>query len=119
MDSMLLCLEPDIVVQITSTVEGHNLTAGTNFSLICNVDGAINLRPELSYEWIHSDGIDYMTVRTDSSRLNFPSLKLSDGGEYMCTVNISSSLLNSDLNKMSMLPHPVRVISKYWVWSKY
>ena len=113
---MLHCLEPDVMVQITSTVEGINLTAGTNFSLNCNVDGAINLRPQLSYEWIHFDGMDYMTVGTNSSRLTFPSLKLSDAGEYMCTVNISSSLLNSDLTKMSMLPHPVRVYSKYWAW---
>lgn len=109
---MMPYLDPDIVVQITSTTEGHNLTAGTNLSLICNFDGTTHLRPELSFEWMHFDGMDSKRAGSNSSRLNFPSLKLSEAGEYECQVNIRSHLLNSDLTIMSVFPYPIRVIGK-------
>ena len=99
-------------MQITSIVEDHNLTAGTNFSLMCTVDGTMNLGPEISFLWMHSNGSDFEEIGTYSSRLHFSSLKLSEAGEYMCQVNISSSLLRSDLNIMSMPPYPIRVFGK-------
>ena len=100
------------MVRIDSTVEGHNLTVGTNFLLKCVVSGITNLRPKLNFEWKRFDGMNLRRVGTNSSELHFPSLKLSDAGEYMCTVNISSSLLNSDKSIMSELPCPIRVIGK-------
>jgi hypothetical protein len=113
MDSILLpYLEPDIVVQIASTFEGHNLTAGTNFSLICIVDGIIKLRPELSFEWIHFNGTDFDEINVTSNAIHFSPLKLSEAGNYMCQVNIRSSLLRSDLSFMSMPPYSVRAIGK-------
>ena len=105
-------LDPDIMVVITSTVEGHNLTAGTSFALMCNVDDTSNIRPEVTFEWIHFNGIDSEIVGTNSSLLFFSSLKLSDAGEYMCQINVRSSLLSSDLIIMSMFPYIVRVIGK-------
>ena len=104
-------------MQITSTIEGHNLTAGTNFSLICTVDGTAKLRPKLSFQWIYFNGTDVKETGTNSSRLHFSSLKLSEAGEYMCQVNIRSSLLKSDLNMISMLPYPVRVFGKLMIGS--
>ena len=109
---MLPYSDPDIVVQITSKTESHNLTAGTNLSLMCNSDGTTHLRPELSFAWMHFNGTDTKRAGGNSSRLNFPSLKLSEAGEYMCQVNIRSHLLNSDLTIMSMFSYPVRVIGK-------
>lgn len=100
------------MVQITSTIEGHNLTAGTNFSLICTISGTAKLRTTLSYQWLHSNGNDFNEIGTNSSRLHFSSLKLSEAGEYMCQVNIISSLLRSDLNITSMPLYPVRTIGK-------
>ena len=52
-------------------------------------------------------------IDINSSILYFPSLKLSDAGEYMCQVNISSALLGSDLTMSSMFPHIVRVYGKF------
>ena len=100
------------MVQITSTVEGHNLTAGINFSLFCTIDGAAKLRPELSFEWLHFNGTNSKRAGSNFSKLNFPSLKLSEAGEYICQVNIRSHLLNSDLTIMSMFSYPVRVTGK-------
>ena len=107
------------MVQIASTIiEGdhHNLTAGTSFSLICMIDNITEIRPEFTFEWMHSNVIDSMSVinQTNSSELHFSSLKLSDAGEYMCQVNIISSFLSSDLTLMSILSYPVRVIGKFY-----
>ena len=107
-NSIIYChilLDPDIMVQIASTIiEGdhHNLTAGTSFSLICMIDNITEIRPEFTFEWMHSNVIDSMSVinQTNSSELHFSSLKLSDAGEYMCQVNIISSF-----SKFRSYPH--------------
>lgn len=88
------------------------MTAGTNFSLFCTIAGAAKLRLELSFEWMHFNGTNLERAGENSSRLCFKSLKLSDAGEYMCQVDIRSSLFRSDLTITSMLPYPVRVIGK-------
>ena len=111
--TLYCCLiDPNIVVQIVSTTEGHSLMAGTNFSLICTVNGTAKLRAELIFEWMHFNGTDLEEAGTDSSKLHFSPLKLSNAGEYMCTVNISSSLLNSNLIINSTFPCPVQVFGK-------
>ena len=112
MDSLLT--DPNIAVRIFSTAEGRNLTAGTNLSLFCTVDGAANLIPEFSFEWTHVNVTGFTRTGTNSRRLHFPSLKLSEAGEYMCQVSISSHLLNSKLIIMSMYPSLIRVFGKLW-----
>jgi hypothetical protein len=100
------------VVRIASTVENQNLTAGTNFSLICNVDDIAKFRAELGFEWIHFNGTDFEEVNVISNEIHFSPLKLSEAGNYMCQVNIRSSLLRSNLSFMSMPPYTVRAIGK-------
>ena len=56
-------------------------------------------------------------IEINSSILYFSSLKLSDAGEYMCQVNISSTLLGSDLTILSIPPHTVKVFGKFIVYS--
>ena len=105
-------LDPNIVVQIVSAIESHSLMTGTNFSLNCTVNGTAKLRPKLSYEWMHFNGTDLEETGTNSSKLLFSPLKLSDAGEYMCTVNISSNLLNTNLIINSTYPYPIRISGK-------
>ena len=111
---MLPYLEPDIVVEITSTSEGHNMSAGTNFSLTCIIGGIEKLRPELIFEWIRFNGIDFEEINVTSNKIHFFPLKLSEAGNYMCQVSIRSSLLRSDLSLVSMPPYTVRAIGKYY-----
>jgi hypothetical protein len=112
----LIIIEPDIVVQIASTAaEGSYLTTGTNFSLICIVNGTAKLRSDLTFEWMHFNGTDHdiiEKVRANSRELHFEPLKLSDAGEYTCTVNISSSLLNSNLIINSVLAYTILITGK-------
>lgn len=108
----IIIIDPNIVVQIVSAIEGHSLMTGTNFSLNCTVNGTAKLRPELSYEWMHFNGTDFKRAGTNSSELLFPSLRLSDAGEYMCTVNISSNLLNTNPIINSTYPYPIRISGK-------
>ena len=110
---MLPYLEPDVVVEITSTFEGHNVSAGTNLSLTCIVGGIENLMAELMFEWIRFNRIDFEEINITSNEIHFLPLKLSEAGNYMCRVSIRSSLLRSDLSFMSMPPYTVRAIGKY------
>ena len=103
------------MVQIISpqaTPECYNLTTATNYSLICTIDGAANLRPQLTYEWSHFNGTEFEEVGTHSSELHFSPVKLSEAGEYICTVNISSSLLNSDLIISGAFACPIQAFGK-------
>ena len=107
-----LYLEPSIVVQIASTTEGQYFATGTNFSLICIVNGTEKLRSELTFEWTHFNGADLEKAGTNSKELHFSPLMLSDAGEYTCTVNISSSLLNTNLTINSTLEYSILIIGK-------
>ena len=101
------------MVSISSNNIGENLTAGMiNFSLSCDVSGTDDIMPDIKYLWWHYNGSDTKMIDINSSILSFSSLKLSDAGEYMCQVNISSSLLGSDLTILSIPPHTVRVFGK-------
>ena len=111
---MLLYLEPDLVVLIDSTFEGHNVSAGTNFSLTCIVGGIENLMAELIVEWIRFNGIDIEKINVTSNEIHFLPLKLSEAGNYVCQVSIRSSLLRSDLSFVSMPPYTIRAIGKYY-----
>ena len=110
---MLPYLEPDVVVQIASTIEDQDLTTGTNLSLMCIVNGTAKLRSELTFEWMHFNGTDQVEkAGTNSRELHFSLLKLSDAGEYTCTVNISSSLLNTNLTINSTSEYSILIIGK-------
>ena len=115
MDSMLPYLEPDVMVQIASesTFEGRNVSSGTNLSLTCMVGGIEKFRPELSFKWIRFNGTDFEELNITSNKIHFSPLKLSEAGNYMCQVNVRSSLLRSDLSFMSMSPYTIRAFGKY------
>ena len=88
---------------VTSTFNG-NLTAGDSVTLICEVDGVDDISPDIKYTWWHYDGGDTKSINSNVSELSFSPLKLSDAGEYICGVNISSTLLSSNLISNSSMP---------------
>ena len=103
--------DPDVMVFVYSTL-GENITAGVNNTLFCMIDDIDDLMPDIEYMWSHFNGNDTKLIKNNSGILSLSPLKLSDAGEYMCQVNINSTLLNSNLTFYSMMPHVIRVFGK-------
>ena len=72
------------------------LTAGQNYSLTCSVNVPQSLNATIIYVWTRGGtqvGTDFI--------LNFSPLVLTNSGQYMCTANVTSDLLNSTLTDES------------------
>ncbi len=72
------------------------LTAGQNYSLTCSVDIPQSLNATITYVWTRGGtqvGID--------SILNFSPLVLTNSGQYVCTVTVTSDLLITQLTDES------------------
>jgi hypothetical protein len=65
---------------------------GHGFSLSCVISGVENLNPIITYNWI-KDNSTWILVGSNRSILSFPSLRLSDAGQYSCQVRISCRYL--------------------------
>ena len=89
---------------------GATPTAGENYLLTCNVSGAENLNPTISYRWIKNS---QTPVGTNSNTLSFTPLQLSDAASYICEVTISSSYLSGDIVAMNTNPQDIRIQSEY------
>ena len=83
-------------------VKHHGIVTigGQGFSLSCVVSGAENLNPAISYNWIKDNGTRIL-VDSHGSVLSFPSLRLSDAGQYSCQAIVNSPYLRDDLNVIS------------------
>ncbi len=58
---------------------------GKKYSLMCNISGAENLDPIITYRWTKNNGTQaYYVVGKNSNILSFSSLRLSDAGKYFC-----------------------------------
>ena len=86
---------PTITLFITSN--GVVPTVGqTGLSFTCDVSGADNLHPTISYQWIKSSDTQTPVVIGANKVLTFSQpLNLCDTGLYTCQVVITSSLLNT------------------------
>ena len=73
---------------------------GQGFSLSCVVSEAENLSPTISYNWIKDNGTRIL-VDSHGSILSFPSLRLSDAGQWSCQVIVDSPYLRDDLSVIS------------------
>ena len=70
------------------------LMVGQVGTLTCDVSGADNLSPTITYQWTR----DGETVPDSNSRtLDLSPLQLSHAGNYTCHATISSALLNNDI----------------------
>ena len=71
------------------------LKAGkTGTTLTCDVSGASNLSPTITYQWT-KDSITIASVRSET--LTLSPLRLSHAGVYTCSVNVGTTFLNNDI----------------------
>ena len=80
---------------------------GQSYSLTCDVTGAENLSPSITYQWTKNNGTQ---VGTDGV-LSFSPLRLSDAGRYTCQPTVSSPSLSGDITMTDA--HDVRIQSKF------
>ena len=79
---------PQFSVTISSSEQP---TEGQRYVLMCNVNGVKqSLSASITYQW---DRVGSTSSPSTSQQLIFNPLRRSDGGQYRCTVTISSSLL--------------------------
>ena len=69
----------------------------TGNTLTCDVSGADNLNPTITYQWTRNDGSTQTPVGTSSNTLSLSPLRLSNAGDYTCNATVSSTLLNDDI----------------------
>ena len=83
---------------------------GQSLTLRCRISGAENLNPRLLYHWTKDNGT-LTDVGDNSSTLLLHSLRLSDRGEYTCTVAVASVYLLDTID-VSSRPYEVQIPSK-------
>ncbi len=91
---MFSSIAPIITATVTSS--GPPMT-GQSYSLTCTVTGADSLTPTITYVWTRGG----TSVAGSDSMLTFNPLKLSNSGEYVCTVTVTSDLLTTTLTDAS------------------
>ena len=79
---------------ITAMVSGGTPTVGESHSLTCTVTGADRLNPTITYQWFKDNTV--VSGETQST-LSFSSLSLSDAGQYICDVTVSSNFLSQPI----------------------
>ena len=79
---------------ITSSTSGQNPPVADQqpYILSSRVFGTEHLNPVITYQWA-KDGDN---IGMNSSNYSITTLRLSDNGEYVCKLTISSSYLNGD-----------------------
>ena len=78
--------EPSVLI-IFSGVE----TAGENYNLVCHLLGIDQSQSMVSYQWTKSNSTSQTQVGTTNT-LSFTPLKLSDAGQYICTVTVDNEM---------------------------
>ena len=84
-------------------------------TLTCDVSGADNLNPTITYQWTRNDGSTQTPVGTNSNTLTLSPLRLSDAGDYNCSVTVSSNFLNNNIITSSNNTQSVMIQSELLV----
>ena len=92
-----LCVDPPITVMVTPNLNEPLMVGQKGYTLTCDVSGADNLNPIITYLWTRDDGNTQILVGTSSNTLTLSPLRLSNAGDYTCSVTVSSTLLNNDI----------------------
>ena len=93
---LFLSIVPSVIVLISNN---GTPTAGEDYQLTCDVLGAENLKPTITYQWIKNSS-SQIQVESNSNTLSFTPLRLSDAANYVCTVTIASNYLTGDIAAM-------------------
>ena len=91
LDNLYLLL---FAVSIQISNFGSIPRAGHTYNLTCSALGVT--LPSTAYQWSKGGGV----LEQGGPNLSFPSLRLSDAGEYRCTVTVDS---RSDRNSTSIV----------------
>ena len=83
--------------------------AGEYFYLTCNVHGAEKLNPIITYQWRKSG--DSSPIGTNSNMLPFTPFRVSDIGNYSCSVTVTSNYLVGNITAVTY--QVVRIQSKF------
>ena len=90
-----LSAAPSITVMVTANLNAPLMVGQTGYTLTCDVSGADNLTPMITYKWTRNDGSTQIQVGTNSNTLTLSPLRLSNAGDYTCSATINSVLLNN------------------------
>ena len=95
---MMSSLAPIISVNVTAKLNTPLVVGQTGTTLSCDVSGADNLRPMITYQWSK----DHEPLQGGESRvLTLSPLRLSHAGNYTCNATVSSTLLDENISASS------------------
>jgi hypothetical protein len=91
-----------ISVLITTSTSGAPVTLGqSNYFLTCIANGTDKLDPTITYRWTKNSGTNVEEITVGDSETQsltfYDPLRLSDAGQYICQVNVSSPFLNQNI----------------------
>ena len=99
-DVLFNFIAPPVSIHITDG--GATPIAEESYSLTCTVSGVENLDPTIMYQWTKNNGtVIQVTNDFDSNTLSFPTLRVSDSGDYICKVSVSSDYLTQAIDASS------------------
>ena len=80
---------------VTTNLNESLMVGQIGNTLTCDVSGADNLNPTITYQWSRNNG----EIRDSNARtLNLSPLRLSSAGDYTCNCTVSSILLNDPVS---------------------
>ena len=100
-----------VAVTVIATRDSGTPLAGMNYTLICDISGAgaLNLTElNIKYNWTkNNDSGNQIQIENNSKTLKFSTLKLSDAGQYTCTVTLDThSIYSNTMGHTTMRASP-------------
>ena len=99
---------------VTANLNTPLMVGQTDYTLTCDISGADNLNPIITYQWTRNDGTTRTQVGTNHN-LTLSSLGFSNAGSYSCNVTVNSNLLNNNIFASSSNQQSVIIQSKLHV----
>ena len=110
---VIITIAPPIAVTVTANLSTLLVVGQTNNTLTCGVSGAERLSPTITYQWTRHNGTTQTQVGTNSETLPLSPLRLSDAGNYSCS--ITSILLNNPVTANNSLSVSIQSKHSYEV----